>query len=493
MAEKLSRRVFLHTAATLAGGVLLAACQPKVVEKIVKETVEVEKIVKETVEVEKIVKETVIVEKEVAPPIEEVTEVTVQTAWFAQEEPGRDFWQRAIKLFSEKEENADLKVTLINVATSPEDMLTSIAGGTAPDIYHTYGGTTGSFDVEDLAPRGVAIELDDFMPTARYFKKEEYYPEQWEQKTWNGKVWGLPVTEGGPGCCAMSWHKRIFEAAGLDPDKGPATWEQMIDYALKLSTYDDDGNVDVEGFDPLDACGCCWPNWMWWCDSPGISEDKRTILFNQNHWGDFLELIAAIYQGIGVEKMAAHKLAWSYWTGHKSGFPNGKRAMLLNGYWQPGEFVSVLADQSWEIGYDWPPNFVEGKKAMGFGGTHTLWMTSNTEQPAQAFRFMDFMMSVEVNILNFELRGGFVLSEPLLKVLDVGRYKGLDWFMKMRAEADVVYSPLATSSPIGAEVNKLWNRAVQEAIYDEKTPKQALDDITTELQESLDRAWEAME
>ena len=189
--------------------------------------------------------------------------------------------------------------------------------------------------------------------------------------------------------------------------------------------------------------------------------------------------------------MAAHKQAWSYWTGHQSGFPNGKRAMLLNGYWQPGEFRTVLKDPSWEIGYDWPPHYVPGKKAWSFGGTHTLWMTSNCKHREQAFRFMDFVMSVEVNLINFDLRGGFVMSKPLLEVLDTSKYKGLDWFMKGRAEADVIYSPKHSSSPIGAEMNKLWNRAIQEVLYDEKTPKQALDDITAELQESLDAAWDA--
>ena len=61
MSAILSRRELLRRVGLGAAGLVLAACQPKVVEveKIVKETVEVEK------EVEKVVKETVVVEKEV--------------------------------------------------------------------------------------------------------------------------------------------------------------------------------------------------------------------------------------------------------------------------------------------------------------------------------------------------------------------------------------------------------------------------------------------
>ena len=59
-----SRRKFLGLTALGCTG-LLAGCQPKVVEKIVKETVPVEKVVKETVAVEKVVTKEVV--KEVAP------------------------------------------------------------------------------------------------------------------------------------------------------------------------------------------------------------------------------------------------------------------------------------------------------------------------------------------------------------------------------------------------------------------------------------------
>ena len=76
-----TRREFLRAAAAFGAGLVAVACQPMAVgPTAVPEAGEKAPAVK-------------------APKVE-VTEVTIQTAWFAQEEPGRDFWQRVIKAFS---------------------------------------------------------------------------------------------------------------------------------------------------------------------------------------------------------------------------------------------------------------------------------------------------------------------------------------------------------------------------------------------------------
>jgi ABC-type glycerol-3-phosphate transport system substrate-binding protein len=48
---------------------------------------------------------------------------------------------------------------------------------------------------------------------------------------------------------ALVYNKDHFRAAGLDPEKPPATWEQLREYANKLTIdKDGDGNSDQYGF-----------------------------------------------------------------------------------------------------------------------------------------------------------------------------------------------------------------------------------------------------
>ena len=77
MAKKqINRRRFLQIAGLTTVGAALAACQPQVVEKIVKETV----VVQGTPEVvEKVVKETVVVKEEVEKEVTKVVEKVVES------------------------------------------------------------------------------------------------------------------------------------------------------------------------------------------------------------------------------------------------------------------------------------------------------------------------------------------------------------------------------------------------------------------------------
>ena len=44
------------------------------------------------------------------------------------------------------------------------------------------------------------------------------------------------------------WRKDLFKAAGLDPDTPPSSKEELLDFAEKLTQYDEDGRVTTAGF-----------------------------------------------------------------------------------------------------------------------------------------------------------------------------------------------------------------------------------------------------
>ncbi|MEM7530629.1 MAG: hypothetical protein AAF639_00510 [Chloroflexota bacterium] len=414
---------------------------------------------------------------------DDMVTIQVQSAWCAGGDC--DIWTPAIEMFNEKYPNVE--VEMIRVAVTPEDTMTALAGGTAPDVYHRY---IGGFS--ELMARGVMFPLDDMLDQATDFDPDIYLGTQWDNGKWDGVTYGIPVLEGGA-MPAMCWHKGLIEEIGGDPEAGPSSWPEMLEWSAKLNQYDANGNLTQAGYDPKDAYGftvICWPIVF---DENYITEDKQTFTFDSEKWVLGLETVAQFWTDAGVDQMAAFSQEWGYWTGYESsGFNNAKRAMITNGNWMPGAMKGVTDVTGVEletIGYGFHPNLNEGLKAVDFGTGHTLFMPNSTDAPQAGFNFMTHMTSVEIGLLEFEMRGAAMWSKPLLDAIDLSTIPGLEWFFDAPLEADRLWSPNEFLTPVQSQVENLWQRAFEETIFGAKSAEDALADINTELQQSLDEYW----
>ena len=247
---------------------------------------------------------------------------------------------------------------MIRLHVSPEDTMTAVAGGTAPDVYHRY---IGGF--AELMARGVMLPLDDLIANAPDFDPDIYLGSQWDNGKWDGVTYGIPALEGGS-MPAICWHKHLIEEVGGDPEVGPRSWPEMLEWSRMLLQYDDDGNLTQAGFDPKDAYGFTVIAWPVVFDENYISEDKRTFTFDTEAWAEGLSIIAQFHTDPGVDKMLAFRDQWGYWSGYpSSGFNNAKRAMVMDGNWLPGmlrSMVEVTGVELESIGYGFHPNLNEG-------------------------------------------------------------------------------------------------------------------------------------
>lgn len=71
----------------------------------------------------------------------------------------------------------------------------------------------------------------------------------------------------------LYWNKDLFEAAGLDPETPPATWEEAAEYALKIS--DPSRKLYGIGF-PISGAPC----YLMQCSSPtAVTSSLQTVKF----------------------------------------------------------------------------------------------------------------------------------------------------------------------------------------------------------------------
>ena len=80
----------------------------------------------------------------------------------------------------------------------------------------------------ELASSGQFLEINlaDFG-----YKAEQFWPGALKSVTWQGKLYGIPTQNE---TMAFIYNKDIFQKAGLDPEKGPETWEDVKAFSKQI-------------------------------------------------------------------------------------------------------------------------------------------------------------------------------------------------------------------------------------------------------------------
>jgi multiple sugar transport system substrate-binding protein len=84
-------------------------------------------------------------------------------------------------------------------------------------------------DFPGFANSGYLLELENYVDP-NYFK--DFFPGVLEMYTWRGKYLGFPNSTG----VKILWYnKDLFRQAGLDPEKPPTTWAELVSYATAIT------------------------------------------------------------------------------------------------------------------------------------------------------------------------------------------------------------------------------------------------------------------
>ncbi|RPI31292.1 MAG: extracellular solute-binding protein [Chloroflexota bacterium] len=228
--NNMNRRDFLKGAALTAGAAALAACTPTAqpnTGQVVKETVVVEKAVQSTVVVEKEVEKVVTATPGVVDWLhaEDISAMpsTAIRYWFYESPERTELGQKQVEEFQKLFPNIKVLGRQAPRWTDNQALLAYIKAGTSSHIQQ-------SMNNEDLwyIAHGVPLAADE-MPgfQAVYDSITPKMNYQWE-----GKTWSLPWYYAGQ---AISYNKKLVEAAGLDPKNPPKTYSEFMGWAEALT------------------------------------------------------------------------------------------------------------------------------------------------------------------------------------------------------------------------------------------------------------------
>jgi multiple sugar transport system substrate-binding protein len=125
--------------------------------------------------------------------------------------------------------------------TNDAKILAAITGGNPPDIVDL--GTSAVLG--GWATEGAVEPLTD-LARAAHLNLNQYVPAGLDAVTVDGKLYGLPFMNFLVG---MLYNKKLFAAAGLNPNQPPATAQQLYTDAVKLTKVSN-GKITQLGFAP---------------------------------------------------------------------------------------------------------------------------------------------------------------------------------------------------------------------------------------------------
>ena len=127
-------------------------------------------------------------------------------------------------------------------------------------------------DMFTLIDDDAIAPFDDLLKTdADKAWAKSFYPAFMGNSQTGGKTWGIPFQRS---TIVMFWNKDAFKEAGLDPEKAPDTWDELVADGGKLTKRDASGNVTQWGVE-IPSTG--FPYWLF----QGLTTANHVRLMNQ--------------------------------------------------------------------------------------------------------------------------------------------------------------------------------------------------------------------
>ncbi|WP_037863212.1 ABC transporter substrate-binding protein [Streptomyces sp. NRRL S-340] len=137
----------------------------------------------------------------------------------------RKFFDEDVASFEKQHPDIDVVTHDAFPCEDPKTFDAKLAGGQMEDVFYTY-----FTDVKHVVSTGQAADLTP------YVKELKSYGTLQKQLrdiyTVDGKIYGIPRTGYSMG---LIYNRKLFQKAGLDPDKPPTTWEEVRADARRIA------------------------------------------------------------------------------------------------------------------------------------------------------------------------------------------------------------------------------------------------------------------
>lgn len=358
-------------------------------------------------------------------------------------------------------ENPNVKVTPVyagSYADTRTKVQAAIKGGNTPDLAIMF-----SIDLYSLLSMDAIADIDSFCTTDADKEWLNGFYDGFMMNSRDGETtYGIPWQRS---TIVLYYNKDAFEAAGLDPEQPPKTWDELKEDAKKL-TITENGQTTQYGIQIPSDGYAYWMLQTFCVEQNGfnlMNETGTETYYDDERTAKGLEFWKSLADdGSMPEGIVA-------WATTPSDFLEGKTAMM---YHTTGNLTNVKNNASFNFGVAMLPANESYGSPTG-GGNFYIFKGVSKERQQAAFDFIKWMTDDE-RVAQWSIDTGYVATRP--SAYDTERMqeyaKEFPYCLVARDQLEYGYAELSTYNQ--AEVQKAIDDAISYVMTDQQDVESAL-------------------
>lgn len=314
-----------------------------------------------------------------------------------------------------------------------------------------------------LTRSGALAPLDDYIRQSN-LNLADYFPGPLVYGLYQGKRYSLPISASNLG---LFWNKNLFRAAGLDPNRPPRNWDELLRFAKQIK--EKTGKWGIELF-TQGGEGTTWQTqvYFWGAGAEFLDANNTTPAFNSAQGVRALQFLVDLVQKEKVAPVAPWGL-----------FGRGEAAMVMDGSWMTQFFPQQV---NFELGAAAFPFAPGGHPATNMGGEQIfIFQNADVATAKAAWDFINWFSSTPVQV-EWDRGTGFL---PVRRsVANDPAYRA--WVSNARPLMRPFVDSMAFAKPRPPvarypQISDVFAKYVQEALLGRLSPKEALDRAAQEV------------
>ncbi len=348
--------------------------------------------------------------------------------------------------------------------------ITAAKGGDAPQL-----AVMLSTDMYTLIDEGLIVPFDELARTPEDRSwLGGFYPGFMKNSQTGGKTWGIPFQRS---TIVMYWNKALFKEAGLDPERAPATWAELVDHAGKLTRRDAAGNVTTWG---VQVPSSGFPYWLFQAFTTQNGVELMNAAGTETYF-DRPAVIQALQYWVDLSrKHKVHPPGVVEWGTTPKDFFERKAAIIWT---TTGNLTNIRNNAKFDFGVAMLPAGKQPGSPTG-GGNFYVFKQATPAQREAAFKFVRWMTTPR-RAAEWAIATGYVAVTPAAWETPEMKQYVAGFAAPMVARDQMKHSVAELSTHENQRVTKALNDGLQAALTGAKTPEQAMKDAQREAERIL--------